>query len=168
MPCSQQTTWTELNSSSEHVYCNGSVHTESQQTELTCTKLTLLHDAWLVTRVSVTKLIGCSAQFVNSSSRTAVQFSSVRLLWTRLYCPNNMQRYESSQSRRWSKIASGPALISSFITLNVMLETRCTDDSLIVSRNRRDLVILATFCRSIVNCRSKIKAKEHYLNPHYL
>jgi len=40
----------------------------SRQTELNCTKLTQLYDAWLVTRVSVTKLIGCSA-------RTAVQFS---------------------------------------------------------------------------------------------
>ena len=38
-PCSQQTNWTELN----------------------CTKLTQLHDALLVTRVSVTKLIGYRA-----------------------------------------------------------------------------------------------------------
>jgi len=36
---------------------------------LTCAKLTQLHDALLVTRVSVTKLIGCS-------SRTGVRFSS--------------------------------------------------------------------------------------------
>ena len=45
---------------------------------MTCTKLTQLHDASLVTRVSVTKLIGCRAavrtvQFANCSS---VQFSS--------------------------------------------------------------------------------------------
>ena len=55
-------------------------------TKLTCTKMTLLHDALLVTRVSDTKLIGCRSavrllQFANCS----VQFSSVRLLRTRLY-----------------------------------------------------------------------------------
>jgi len=42
----------------------------SGRTELTCNKLTQLHDTLLVTRASVTKFIGCS-------SRTAVQFSSV-------------------------------------------------------------------------------------------
>ena len=44
----------------------------SQQTaELTCIKLTQLHDALLVTRVSVTKLIGSTA------AERALQFSSV-------------------------------------------------------------------------------------------
>jgi len=33
----------------------------SKRTEVTCTKLTQLHDTLLVTRVSVTKLIGCRA-----------------------------------------------------------------------------------------------------------
>ena len=33
----------------------------SRRTEVTCTKLTQLHDMLLVTRVSVTKLIGCRA-----------------------------------------------------------------------------------------------------------
>jgi len=49
-PCSQQTNWTEL----------------------TCTKLTQLHDALLVTRV--TKLIGCRAAACSARSapRTAV------------------------------------------------------------------------------------------------
>ena len=42
-------------------------------TELTCNKLTQLHDALLVTRVTVTKLIGCS-------SRTAVSRTTVRKL----------------------------------------------------------------------------------------
>ena len=50
----------------------------TEWTELTCNKLTQLHDAVLVTRVSVTKLIGCS-------SRTGGEFSSVWRLWTRLY-----------------------------------------------------------------------------------
>jgi len=47
-------------------------------TDLTDTKLTQLHDALLVTRVSVTKLIGCSAH-------TTVLFSTVCLLWTGLH-----------------------------------------------------------------------------------
>jgi len=41
--------------------------TKLNYTELTCIELTQLHDALLVTRVSVTKLIGCR----DSSSRTA-------------------------------------------------------------------------------------------------
>ena len=43
-------------------------------TELTCTKLTQLHDALLVARVSVTKLIGCRAAV------RALQFSSVQIV----------------------------------------------------------------------------------------
>jgi len=54
---SQRMNWTELN-----------------WTELTCTKLTHLHAALLVTRVSVTKLIG---KFANCSS---VPFSSVHFI----------------------------------------------------------------------------------------
>jgi len=54
-----------------------------QVAELTCIKLTQLHDALLVTRVSVTKLIGCSW-------RTRVQSSSFYLLWTRLFGSERM------------------------------------------------------------------------------
>ena len=50
--------------------------TSPNWTELTCTKLTQLHDALLVTSVSVTKLMGCRAavglQFTNCSSQTGV------------------------------------------------------------------------------------------------
>jgi len=53
------------------------VFTAPNWTELTCTKLTQLHDALLVTRVSVTKLMGCRAavglQFTNCSSQTSVK-----------------------------------------------------------------------------------------------
>jgi len=52
-------------------------------TELTCTKLTQLNDALLVTRVSsITKLIGCRAavQSANSAPVRELQFSSVLLL----------------------------------------------------------------------------------------
>ena len=43
------------------------------RTELTCTKLTQLHDALLVTRVSVTKLIGCrQGSFRAGTHRNAV------------------------------------------------------------------------------------------------
>jgi len=42
-------------------------------TEMTCTKLTQLHDALLVTRVSVTKLIGCRAA-VHALRYSSVQF----------------------------------------------------------------------------------------------
>ena len=42
-------------------------------TELTCTKLTQLHDALLVTRVGVTKLIGCRAA-VRELNFSSVQF----------------------------------------------------------------------------------------------
>jgi len=52
------------------------VFTAPNWTELTCTKLTQLHDALLATRVSVTTLMDCRAavglQFVNSSSQTPV------------------------------------------------------------------------------------------------
>ena len=56
--------------------------TELNWTELTCSELTQLHDPLLVTRVSVTKLIGCRAavcelQFANWS-HIAGQFSSIR------------------------------------------------------------------------------------------
>ena len=44
----------------------------SRRTELTCTTLTQLHDALLVTRVSVTTLIGCRAAV------RALRFSSVQ------------------------------------------------------------------------------------------
>jgi len=46
---------------------------ELNWTELTCTKLTQLHDELLVTRVSITKLIGCRA------AGRALQFSSVQI-----------------------------------------------------------------------------------------
>ena len=56
-------------------------------TEMTCTKLTQLHDALLVTRVSVTKLIGCRAA-VHALRFSSVQFSSSavfpQLNWTDL------------------------------------------------------------------------------------
>jgi len=55
-----------------------SVYTESRRTELTCTKLTQLHGALLVTRVSVTTLIGCTAAVCELQFSSA-QFSSVRL-----------------------------------------------------------------------------------------
>ena len=56
---------------------------DSRRTKLTCTKLTQLHDALLVTRVSVTKLIGCRAAvrallFVKSVRE--LQFSSVQFV----------------------------------------------------------------------------------------
>ena len=44
----------------------------SRRTELTCTTLTQLHDALLVTCVSITTLIGCRAAV------RALQFSSVQ------------------------------------------------------------------------------------------
>ena len=68
--------WSEVefaNWSSQHMLSNGAVH--SGQTELnwpSCVKLTQLHDALLVTRVSITKLIGCK------TARRALQFSSVQ------------------------------------------------------------------------------------------
>ena len=70
--------WNELNWSSRtrvlNMLTNRTVYS----------KLTQLHDALLVKRVSVTKLIGCrvvvrALQFANSSSA-----SWLRLLWTRL------------------------------------------------------------------------------------
>jgi len=51
----------------------------SRQTELTCNKLTQLHDALLVTRVSVTKLIGCTAAVCEFANCNSVQFSSSAL-----------------------------------------------------------------------------------------
>ena len=54
----------------------------SSRTELTCVKLTQLHDALLVTRVSVTKLIDCRAAVrALLQGRAAIrelQFSSVQ------------------------------------------------------------------------------------------
>jgi len=74
--------WTDLefaNWSSEHMLSNEAVHswrTELNRTAPSWPSYTTRY--WsVVTRISVTKLIG-------SSVRTAVQFSSVRLLWTLL------------------------------------------------------------------------------------
>jgi len=64
---SQRTNWTELNWT-------------------TIAKLTQFHYTLLVTRASVTKLIGCSSQ-TNHSSPTGVKFSSVGVLWTALKPP---------------------------------------------------------------------------------
>ena len=79
---------------------------ELNWTEVICNKLTQLHDALLVTRVSVTKLIGCC-------SRTGVQFSSVHLLRTRplqIQCSRSYITRSCIFSTRhtllWSAIAS--------------------------------------------------------------
>jgi len=56
------------------MFSKGSVHIESR--DVNCTKLTQLHDALLVMRVSVTMLIGCRA----TVRATEVHSSSVRLL----------------------------------------------------------------------------------------
>jgi len=70
----------------------------SRRTELTGTKLTQLHDALLVTRASVTKLIGCRAsvrtlQFVNCSS---AQFISSAVN-TALVCGGHSTNCQSSR-----------------------------------------------------------------------
>jgi len=82
----------------------------------TCTELTQLHDALLVTRVSVTKLIGCRAavrapQFANYSS---AQRSAVRLLWTRFEVTGQVAcmpggRQASSPTRTFTSPTSQPA-----------------------------------------------------------
>ena len=82
----------------------------------TCTELTQLHDALLVTRVSVTKLIGCRAavrapQFAHCSS---AQRSAVRLLWTRFEVTGQVAcmpscRQASSPTRTFTSPTSQPA-----------------------------------------------------------
>jgi len=78
---------------------------ELNWTELTCTKLTQLHDSLLVTRVGVTQLIGCRAavralQFANGNS--------VQLSWVRFVCCEHGFRQQQSYIRTSSRFATIP------------------------------------------------------------